>query len=173
MIILFIISFLTSGILALTFPESNLKCPTITSLSGHNSPINGILHIPGTLYYISLEIENKFMISDVRTGEVYQKANFMASILGATALASQSNTDTLILSKNNVYIYNVLQLKQQILLTFDPSKPFNLSYAEVVTVFDLGTGKLLETFVVIQSDNVVNCTVFLPMTSDYKGSFSI
>lgn len=79
----------------LTFPSASLTCPQMTSLCGnfvykqiykylvdfqlllffvnigHSYAINEIRHIPGTLFYVSLDISKVLLISDIRNGEVY------------------------------------------------------------------------------------------------------
>lgn len=55
----------------LTFPSASLTCPQMTSLCGHSYAVNEIRHIPGTLFYVSLDISKVLLISDIRNGEVY------------------------------------------------------------------------------------------------------
>lgn len=75
--------------------------------TGHSEKVVGIIHIPNSPLYFSLDSSLVFLISDVRNGEVYQKRMWETSNPVVLDIASMNNGDILTTSKDTLSIFNV------------------------------------------------------------------
>jgi len=75
---------------------------------GHNGKVTGLSYVKDSLYYVSSDANNLFLVSDIRNGNViYSTTSWTTDKYGIQSIGSLNNGDILILSKTEIYLTNV------------------------------------------------------------------